>query len=247
MAKRYDIAGRKRAILQALERTGNLTLSAEKARVSRNWLERHRKLDAGFDASCRAAVAAAAAGLADADGTAPGGGLRTLDGAELVVRGAPGRRMQIRRARIDGWSPSVEKRFLDTLASTCNVKAACAEIEMTVASAYHHRKLWPAFARAWDEAVEVGYRHLESELVLAGRNLFSDEAPAVPSAITEMTAAQAMHLLHMHKHHVHGAGKGPREKLVSPLPEATARLEQVMRRMGLIGRDFGSEGEVSSG
>lgn len=237
MAKAFGVAGRKRAILQALEQTGNLTLAAERARVHREWLRRNRKLDPQFGADCLRAIETAKARLAAVEGTAPPGGLRTLDGAELVVRGAPGRRMQIRRARADGWSPAVEKRFLQALATTCNVKAACAEIRMTIASAYYHRKLWPAFARAWDEAVETGYRHLESELVLAGRNLFSDEAQAAPSPITEMTAAQALHLLNMHKHHVHGAGKGPREKLVSPLPEATARLEKVMRRMGLIGPD----------
>jgi hypothetical protein len=237
MAKTFTVAARKRAILRALEQTGNLTLAAEKARVTREWIRRHRKLDPSFNSGCLAAVEQAKLWLADADGAAPPSGWGTLDGAELVVHKSSGRRVQIRRAKLRQWSPSLERRFLAALASSCNVQAACAEVGMAVSSAYRHRKTWVAFARAWDEAVETGYRHLESELVLAGRNLFSDEAPAVPSPITEMTAAQALHLLNVHKHHVHGVGKGPREKLVSPLPEATARLEQVMRRMGLIGRD----------
>lgn len=197
-------------------------------------IRQHRKMDTMFDADCLAAVEQARLRLADADGAAPPPGWGTLNGAELVVHKSFGRRVQIRRAKLCQWSPSLERRFLAALASSCNVQAACADVGMAVSSAYRHRKAWPKFERAWDEAVETGYAHLESALVLAGRNLFSDDAPAAPSPITEMTAAQALHLLHMHKHHVHGAGKGPHVALRSPLPEATARLEKVMRAMGLV-------------
>ena len=73
--------------------------------------------------------------------------------------------MQIARARLKQWTPRIEDRFLAVLAATCNVKAACAEVGMTAASAYAHRKRWPAFAGRWDEAVEEGYARLEFALV----------------------------------------------------------------------------------
>ena len=58
MAK-YDYAPRKRAVLAGLRHWGNVTLAAERAKVSRSWVERHRALDPAFDAACREAIASA--------------------------------------------------------------------------------------------------------------------------------------------------------------------------------------------
>ena len=133
----------------------------------------------------------------------------SLDGEELVVKGTNGRRVQIARARLRQWTPRVEDRFLATLAATCNVKAACAEAGMTAASAYGHRKRWPAFAKRWDEAVETGYARIELALVENGGNLFSSPELPPEAPMPPMTAAQAIHILHMHKHQVHALGKAP--------------------------------------
>lgn len=109
------------------------------------------------------------------------------------------------------WSPRVEARFLATLAATCNVKAACARAGLTAASAYNHRKRWLGFAARWDAAIEEGYARLEAGLVAHTCNVFSGEAGegAEPAIAPPITAAQAIHLLHMNKHRVHGIGKAP--------------------------------------
>lgn len=139
MSKKYN-ERRRAAFLRALGETGNVTVAAARARLHRSWVQRRRKLDGAFDALCRDALAGTRQRLADRDELRSPTGWGSLDGAELVVvRGAPGRRVQVRRARADGWSPAMEQRFLNTLATTCNVKASCAEIGMTVASAYYHR------------------------------------------------------------------------------------------------------------
>ncbi|MFL6729076.1 MAG: hypothetical protein ACJ8EZ_04005 [Sphingomicrobium sp.] len=83
------------------------------------------------------------------------------------------RRVQIGRARLKQWTPRVERRFLEALAATGNVHAACAEAGMWPPSAYNHRKRWERFAEAWDEAVAEGYLRLEGALALRGCNLFS--------------------------------------------------------------------------
>lgn len=49
---KYNYAPRKRAVLTARRLSGNVTLAAEHAKVSRSWLERHRKLDPAFEAAC---------------------------------------------------------------------------------------------------------------------------------------------------------------------------------------------------
>lgn len=201
MSKKFS-ASRKRAFLTYLSQTGNQTLSAERARVSRRWAQLLRKQDPDFDAACRAAVAAAKAHFdkLSASGTnVPPAGWRHLDGAELVVRGcggaSGGRRVQIARASVREWTPRVERRFLAALSATCSVTAACAEVGMWPGSAYSHRRRWQAFARAWDSAIEEGQIRLEMALLERGGNVFSDEELPEPCPITEMTAEDALALL----------------------------------------------------
>jgi hypothetical protein len=235
-------AQRKGAFLRYLSQSGNITLSAERAKVSRSWVRLHRSSDAGFDAACLAAIAQAAVDLRSTSSRQAQDGLieeaakglraggvagdecprhspfpRYHDGAELVVESVVagtggsggGKRVQVRRARVRQWTPRVEKRFLSVLAATCNVRLACAEVGMGAPSAYNHRHRWPAFARAWDAAVETGYFRLEAALVEAGCNLGSDLEVEPDLTITGMSLHDAMQLLHMHKHQVRGLGKRP--------------------------------------
>ena len=200
---------RRRAFLAALRETGNQTLAAERAKVSRSWVSLHRSSDPVFRRASDAAIAEAKARLGAHPERQPPSGWGFLDGAELVVKGTNGRRVQIARSRLRQWTPRVEERFLETLAATCNVKAACAEVGLTAASAYNHRKRWQGFAERWDEAVEIGYSRLEAGLIEHACNLFSGEGPPVLAPLPTMTVAEALQLLHMHKHRVHGLGKAP--------------------------------------
>jgi hypothetical protein len=158
----------------------------------------------------RAAVAGAKARLSAErrDGTVPPKGWGHLDGVELAVRGTAGggaRRVQIARARLRDWSPAVERRFLDALGATCNVKAAIAEVGKSKGSAYGHRRRWPAFAKAWDQALHEAYAALENALMVNGANLFSTPDYVPETVIRDMRVDDAIHLLHMHKHKVHGS------------------------------------------
>lgn len=120
--------------------------------MSRSWVPLHRSDDPEFNRAVEEAVTEAKARLRWAEqerggGCKPAARWGFLDGEELVVRGTGGtgggKRVQIARARVRGWSPRVEERFLSALTATCNVKAACAEVGLTAASAYNHR---PALA-----------------------------------------------------------------------------------------------------
>jgi hypothetical protein len=57
------------------------------------------------------------------------------------------------------WSPL----FLEVLAETSNVSAACRAVNVGRTTAYDHRNSNPGFAAAWDEAVETGTDALELE------------------------------------------------------------------------------------
>ena len=236
------------AFLKTLSETGNQTLACEAAKVSRSWLTLHRSTDPAFDAAVRAAIEAAKAALSDAAARKPRSGWGAIGGEELVVKGtggAPladgqvfGRRVQIARARLKQWTPAGEDRFLATLAATCNVRLACAAVGLTPASAYQHRTRWPAFAARWDAAVDAGSASLEAALLEAGANLFSTpdgrapEGGGDPPAITGMDAAQALHLLYMHKHYVPRAGRTPgRPPGRATEAQAAASIERLLARL----------------
>lgn len=206
-------AQRRVAFLRALEATGNVTLSAERAKVSRSWVALHRKEHPEFDAGCRAAVARAKASfdrLRMNGSMKPPRGWGSLDGVSLVVRGTGGsgggKRCQIGRARLKQWCPRTEDRFLATLAATCNVKAACAEVGLTQGSAYNHRNRWSAFAKRWDAAVETGYARLEMGLFENAGNMFSARELPADVDMPPMRVDEAIHLLYMHKHKMEGIG-----------------------------------------
>lgn len=204
---------RRAAFLEAVRETGNQSLAAERAKVSRSWVQLHRSTDPGFDAAVRAALRQAQHRLGGHGERKPPSGWGHLDGEELVVKGTGGsgggKRIQIARARLKQWTPRIEDRFLAVLSATCNVKAACAEVGMTAASAYAHRKRWRAFAERWDDAVWIAYMRLENALFSNAANLFSSPELPVEMAMPPMSVEQVIHLMHMHKHQVHGLGRAP--------------------------------------
>jgi hypothetical protein len=209
---------RREAFLRVLGECGNQTLAAERARVSRSWVCKWRGLDPDFDAAVKAACEAAKARLQEEgrDGTVPPRGWGHLDGVELAVRGSNGRRVQIARARLGDWSPAVERRFLDALGATCNVKAALAEVGKSKGSAYTHRKRWPAFAKKWHDVIKEAYASLEIALLQNAENLFSTPDYAPETVIRDMGVGHAIHLLHMHKNKVLGIGGKPGQRWRRP-------------------------------
>jgi hypothetical protein len=58
-----------------------------------------------------------------------------------------------------------QKVFLEFFATTCNAKWAARVAGVAYSTVYRHRMLKPAFARAWDKALEQGYARLEMRTV----------------------------------------------------------------------------------
>lgn len=197
---------RTEAFFTALAETGNQTISAERARVSRSWVTLHRSTDPAFKARMEAAIAAARERLLRAGAVTSGGKWANINGEKLVLRGSRGRRVQVSRARLKQWTAAEEHRFLAVLSTTCNVKLACGEVGLSVASAHGHRQRWRDFAAAWDAAVEEGYWALQGAMLERATvsldpkayDHLEDWEPALP--IAPMTPDQCLSLLHMNKH-----------------------------------------------
>lgn len=200
---------RTEAFFTALAETGNQTISAERARVSRSWVTLHRATDPAFKARMAVCIAEARARLSSAQDVKPYRKWANIDGERLVVRGSggrgAGRRVQVSRARLKQWTAAEEARFLAVLSATCNVRLACQEVGLSIASVYGHRNRWAEFAKRWDDALEMGYATLQSAMLERATlsldpyafDYLEDWQPALP--IAPMTPEQCLALLHMNK------------------------------------------------
>ncbi len=201
---------RRAAFLKALAETGNHTIAAAHARVSRSWVTLHKTNDPDFRAACDAAVAQAVEAARAGGTSTPSVKWKFVDGEEMVVRAGNGRRAVLSQARLNQWTPRTEETFLQALAMTCNVKMACAATGLSVPSAYVRRSKWPDFAAKWQASLEAGYERLEEAMLsnavntLSGMPDLSPEAPLAPMGIND-----AIQLLRLHKFSVRGEGNRP--------------------------------------
>lgn len=212
----------RKAFLRALAETGNTAIAADQVRVSRDWAYKLRRRDAGFDADCRAALREAQDRLLREArvlryAASPFDKLRTsaatqderkLGNAGTVLQRGNGRRVQVKRARPDQWTEEVAHRFLTALAGTCIVRMAAEAVGTSATSAFARRRLDPGFARAWAEALEIGYARIEAALVEAACCFFEGEVVPDDNPIRTMSVAEAIQSLNMNKFAVKGVGKG---------------------------------------
>jgi len=66
------------------------------------------------------------------------------------------------RKRLAGWSVDRQRLFLETLAETGSVHLASDAARLTARSAYRLRTRSPAFARAWDTALQLSVGRLSA-------------------------------------------------------------------------------------
>jgi hypothetical protein len=106
------------------------------------------------------------------------------------------------------------------------VRAACAEVGLSPASAYGHRTRWPAFARRWDETVTIASERIEAGLLQAAIALYEGDPVPGDVPITGMTADHALDLL---RHFV--GTRQPRPGRRAGRPVAVASLEETCRAL----------------
>lgn len=125
------------------------------------------------------------------------------------------------RARF-AWDEEKTATFLDTLAATCNVRAACRAIGLDASgNVYERRRRDPAFVAAWGEALALGYQMLETQLVghaLAGG---ADGDPLDGAECAAVNVELALKLLKDHRDRP-GKPKGGRAPTYAA-PEDTNR------------------------
>lgn len=143
---------RREAFLQAFALTGNQTLAAESAGLSRSTVRNLRRSDPGFDSRWRSARARASERLAASGCNRPPEGWARRAGETLVVQRAGRRPALVVRSRRTLWTPRVEERFLGRLRQSGNARLACREAGMTLSSYEKHWKRWPDFRKRVEAA-----------------------------------------------------------------------------------------------
>ena len=246
MTAKTSIA-RTNAFFAALSETGNQTISAERACVSRRWVSQHRQNDPAFRARMEDCIAAARRRLSGAGGVASaavvGAKWGVIDGEELVLRGSNGRRAQVSRARVGQITPRVEARFLSVLRRTCNVKMACVAVGISAAAAYKHRDRWAEFGRAWDVAIQDGHCALEMALLENGIRALDPhtdalaEEPALP--MLPISADDAIRILGQRRYHVTGYGKRSGHR--RPIPTEEETNAALLKRLRVLAMRNGVE------
>lgn len=73
--------------------------------------------------------------------------------------------MKERLPRANAWTPGKRARFIEALAATCNVQAACRAVGMSDSGVYALRRRDAGFRRQWRAAIAEGYARLELEML----------------------------------------------------------------------------------
>ena len=128
------------------------------------------------------------------------------------------------------WTAKARETFLAALARTANVAGSAREAGVPDRSAHTLRKTDPAFAAAWDAAIEEGYERLE--LLLLRRATFGDQAGDDPAPATSSSFALAL-LKHRQTRARRGEPDLPRPMRGAALRDKLeAKLSEINRRLG---------------
>jgi hypothetical protein len=182
---------KRRAFLKAFAQSGNLTLSAEQAGMSKSWVVKARRSDPDFDAACRAAKAASIEGLGQGVSNRPPREWQQRGRVALVVSRAGKRPPQVARAGGGRrWTPRAEARLLGRLRQCNNLRLACKEAGMTLSSCEAHWRRWPDFRQRVREARASARLRLEAALEAERERPFDlsalPEIEAPPLSIAEL-------------------------------------------------------------
>ena len=147
----------------------------------------------------------------------------------------------MRRAPRGGFYGAARQAFLDHLAACCNVTAAAAAAGVGVSTVYDARRREPAFAQAWDEAIEAGYATLEALLIeraaLGGSYVPGETRVPGPETIDTWLALDLLRLSRMEKAKLKRPGAPPRRASEKALNAAiTAQLDVLARRLRKKGK-----------
>lgn len=131
--------------VQALRRGATVEQAAARAGFDASSFYRKRRADPDFAAAWAEAMEAS--------------------DAPRLIKPGNGRRMQLRKTRKLRFTDAKKELFLDHFAGTCDLAASAEAAGVCVETVRNHRRKYPEFDAACDEALAQGYKTLEEEAV----------------------------------------------------------------------------------
>ena len=154
---------------------------------------------------------------------------------------------RVRRIRTShrSWTAAKERKFLEALSVSCNVKLAARKAGVSTSAVYVRRAKHAAFRSAWDGALAAGYAQLE--LMLLERALHGVDKVVVArdgskTVMREYSDRLALGLLRMHRDNAKIADED-----VRPADFEEARERITARIMRLRERDADMETKSAQG
>lgn len=160
------------------------------------------------------------------------------------------KRPQVREAEGRSWTPRKERRFLTSLAETCNVKLSAKSAGVSPNCVYERRNKNASFRVSWDAALATGYAQLEMmmlERALHGVEKTVTARDGATTVMREYSDRTALALLRMHRESAAIANETvddaewqeARDRIVARLARIRVREEQLetkcaVNRLGLI-------------
>lgn len=142
--------------------------------------------------------------------------------------------VQTQAVSLRGWSRRKRERFLEALASTCNVTRSAELARMDKASAYRLRARDEAFREQWMGALAIGYETVEMQLLEAATQAGEprDDVAEGGRPAPRCTPGDAIRLLTLHRKTVseERARRGPAQDVERLIGEILERLERLAGR-----------------
>lgn len=154
---------------------------------------------------------------------------RAAGARALAVDG--GRRPRLRAKDARSWTKIKERRFLEALAESCNVKLAAKAAGVSYSAVYVRKAKDAAFRSGWDRALATGYAQLE--LMMLERALHGVEKIVVArdgsqSVMREYSDRVGLALLRMHRD---SAAIADAEHGAEDVAEAAERILSRLKRI----------------
>ncbi|WP_118857591.1 hypothetical protein [Sphingomonas mesophila] len=150
--------------------------------------------------------------------------------ARLAIDG--GGKPQLRAPDSRSWTPGKERRFLEALAESCNVKYAAGAAGISASAVYVRRGRDAGFRKGWDQALAIGYAALE--LTMLERALHGVEKIIVArdgsrSMMRDYSDRLGISLLRMHRE---GAAIADSDHAPEDVAEAAERILARLKKIG---------------
>jgi hypothetical protein len=220
----------RRAFLRALSQTANVTLSAQLAGVDKTTAYHVRKRSLLF---ARLWEQAKADGRAAIDSGAALPDARELVQRPLSIRHSKHGKPCILAAGEGRWSDIVETEYLAQLAASANFARAAAAVGFSTVAISNRRMKDAGFAARCKAALEHGYLRIEAALIHSAVASMEGLPVDDDSPIPQMTPAEAMNLIKLHRYAVHG-GKPQRYDWRAKEPDIEEVRQEILRRVTAI-------------